>query len=217
MAFQPNHTAPGGFVADAQLKDGSSLGTWLWYDLGTGSGTVLVEMRTRKLTRNDRFGVELKAGTGPWQLVGREALRVYAETAPPTAATVAPTVGTPDVTKTYTNIQAWIDYVATTSELNALGLTTGAPLANTPNSFLINFVQDANGKVKAYYEPIDPAKQQQELNDLLKSSLTVQSQAFLPKTANSDGTTSTNWGKVAVVVVVGCAVAYGIYRFFKGK
>lgn len=217
MAFQTNHTAPGGFVADAQLKDGSSLGTWLWYDLGTGSGTLLVELRTRKIGRNDRFAVEQKLGTGPWQVVGREALRNYAETAPPAAATVAPTAGVPDVAKTYTNIQAWIDYVATSAELSALGISTGSPLSNTPNSFLIPFVMNADGKVKPYYEPIDPAKQQQELNDLLKSSLTVSSQAFLPKTANADGTTSTNWGKVAVVVVVGAAIAYGIYRFIKGK
>jgi len=216
MAFQTNHTAPGGFVADAQLKDGSSLGTWLWYDLGTGSGTHLIEMRTRRLSRSDRFGIELKSGTGPWQLVGREALRNYAESAPPTAATVAPNVAAPDVTKTYTNIQSWIDYVATTAELNALGLTTGAPLSNTPNSFLINFTMNGDGKVKPYYEPVDPAKQQQELNDLLKSSLTVTSQQFLPKTANADGTTSTNWVKVGVVVLVVCGIGYGIYRFVKG-
>ena len=215
MAFQTNHTAPGGFVADAQLKDGSSLGTWLWYDLGTGSGTHLIEMRTRKMTRNDRFAIELKAGSGPWQLVGREALRIYAESGPPTAATVAPTVAAPDVSKTYTNIQGWIDYVATTAELNAAGLTTGSPLPNTPNSFLIPFTMNADGKVKPYYEPIDPAKQQQELNDLLKSSLTATSQQFLPKTPNDDGTTSTNWVKVIVVVVVGAAVGFVIWKLAK--
>ena len=215
MAFQTNHTAPGGFVADAQLKDGSSLGTWLWYDLGTGSGTLLVELRTRKIGRNDRFAVEQKLGAGPWQVVGREALRNYAETAPPAAATVAPTAGVPDVTKTYTNIQSWIDYVASSSELLALGISTGSPLSNTPNSFLIPFVLNADGKVKPYYEPIDPAKQQQELNDLLKSSLTATSQQFLPKTPNADGTTSTNWVKVIVVVIVGGAVGFVIWKLAK--
>jgi len=213
MAFQTNHTAPGGFVADAQLKDGSSLGTWLWYNVGAGSGTQTVELRTRKIGRTDRFAVERKLGAGDWTLVGREALRLYADTPPPTAADNA----APDVSKTYTNIQSWIDYAASTSELQALGYATGGPIPFLPNSFLISFTQNADGKVKPYYEPIDPAKQQQELNDLLKNSLTSTNQSITFQNKNTDGTPngSTNWGKVLLVLGGVSLVAFVIYKLVK--
>ena len=215
MAFQTNHTAPSGFVADAQLKDGSSLGTWLWNDIGAGSGTLLITLRARRIGRPDRFAVEQKLGTGPWALVSRETIRQYAETAPPTAADNA----SPDVTKTYTNIQAWIDYVATSAELNALGLSTGSPIPSLPNSFLIQFTQDANGKVKPYYEPIDPAKQQQELNDLLKSSLTVSNNSLTQSVAGgTEGMTTGDWVRVGVVGgVVGVLVFLAIKFLGKKK
>lgn len=210
MAFQTNHTAPGGFVAGAQLKDGSPLGDWLWYDLAAGTGTIRVYLRARRIGRTDRFAVEQKLGTGGWALVGRESLRQYAETAPPTASDNA----SPDVTKTYTNMQAWLDYVATTAELQALGYTTGGPINTVPNSFLIQFYMDADGKVKPYFDPIDPAKQQAELNDLLKSSL-VATQASLTGRSldgNGTGTGSTNWLRVGLVVV---GVALGGFLIWK--
>lgn len=209
MAFQTNHTAPGDFVADAQLKDGSSLGTWLWFNLGSGTGTQNVTLRARKIGRNDRFAVERKLGTGDWTLVGRESLRMYAETAPPTAADNA----APDVSKTYTNMQAWLDYVASTAELQALGYATGGPIPATPNSFLIPFTMDANGKVKPYYEPIDPAKQQQELTDLLKSSLVSANSQFLGASATADAPTtptSTAMSVVKVVLIVSGIVGLGV-------
>lgn len=217
MAFQTNHTAPSGFTAGAQLKDGSSLGTWLWLNIGAGTGTLLVTLRARKLARNDRFAVEEKLGSGDWRLVGRESLRAYAEQAPPTAADNA----APDVTKTYTNIQAWIDYVATQAELNALGLTTGAPIPVLPNSFLINFVQDADGKVKPYYEPIDPAKQQQELNDLLKTSL--MSSVVTGTGTNGEVTTGSgsmttgDWVRVGLVGALIGLIIYGAAKLLGGK
>ena len=210
MAFQTNHTAPSGFVANAQLKDGSSLGTWLWNDLAAGSGTLVVTLRVRKIGRNDRFAVEQKLGSGGWQLVGRESLRQYAETPPPTASDNA----SPDVTKTYTNMQSWLDYVASTAELQALGYTTGGPIPTLPNSFLVPFIQDADGKVKPYYEPIDPAKQQQELNDLLKSSL-VMSASPIFKAAPDAAGGSTNWVRVGAVVVGAAVIGFVIYKLVK--
>lgn len=214
MAFQTNHTAPSGFVADAQLKDGSSLGTFLWFDIAASTGTIVITLRVRKIGRSDRFAVEQKLGTGGWSLVGRETIRQYAETAPPTDDDNA----APDVTKTYTNIQSWIDYIASSAELNALGLSTGSPIPSLPNSFLVNFIQDANGKVKPYYEPIDPAKQQQELNDLLKSSLVMSAAPKQDGTPPStEGMTTGDWVRVGVVGAVVGVVVFVAIKFFGKK
>lgn len=215
MAFQTNHTQPSGFVADAQLRDGNSLGSWLFWNFGTDPRSVAAwVLRIRKSSRLDRIVLERKVGSGGYAVVSREDVRQLFSDAPPTASDNT----AEDVTKKYSNGQAWVDYVATDAELRAMGLTPGQPITAVPSYDLVPFMQSADGKVKPYSEPIDLDKDLSDLSNIVKSSfMTSSAVAGTPAAAQGAGV---NWMRVGIVVVVVVGVVAGgvaLYKYFTKK